>query len=72
MSEDVWAEQDTSPAAIEAALRELEMRRAAEHAGFVPARVLNLVAVVDREWRGEIANRLDSVGRYHASRTVLC
>ena len=72
MSEDVWSAQDTSPGAIEAALRELEMRRAAEHSGFVPARVLNLVAIVDREWRGEIANRLDNVGRYHASRTVLC
>lgn len=72
MSEDVWSAQDTSPGAIEAALRELEMKRATEHSGFVPARVLNLIAVVDREWRGEIANRLDSVGRYHASRTVLC
>jgi glucose-6-phosphate dehydrogenase assembly protein OpcA len=72
VSEDVWQAQDTSPSDIEAALRELEMRRAAEHAGYVPARVLNLVAVVDREWRGEIANRLDRVGRYHASRTVLC
>jgi glucose-6-phosphate dehydrogenase assembly protein OpcA len=72
VTEDVWAAQDTTPAAIEAALRELEMKRAAEHSGFVPARVLNLVAIVDREWRGEIANRLDSVGRYHASRTVLC
>jgi glucose-6-phosphate dehydrogenase assembly protein OpcA len=72
VSEDVWSGQDTSPAAIEAALRDLEMQRAADHAGFVPARVLNLVAVVDREWRGEIANRLESVGRYNASRTVLC
>jgi len=72
VSEDVWSAQDTNPGAIEAALRELEMKRAAEHSGFVPARVLNLVAVVDREWRGEIANRLDRVGRYHASRTVLC
>jgi glucose-6-phosphate dehydrogenase assembly protein OpcA len=34
--------------------------------------VLNLVAVVDREWRGEIYNRLDGVGRYHPSRLVLC
>ena len=72
MSEDLWSAQDTTPAEIEAALRELEMKRAAEHQGYVPARVLNLVAIVDREWRGEIANRLDSVGRYHASRTVLC
>jgi Glucose-6-phosphate dehydrogenase subunit len=28
--------------------------------------------VVDREWRGEIMNRLDRVGRYHPSRTILC
>ncbi len=37
----------------------------------IPARVLNLVAIVDRQWRGEIENRLERVGRYHASRTVL-
>jgi glucose-6-phosphate dehydrogenase assembly protein OpcA len=37
-----------------------------------PARVLNLIAIVDRQWRGEIENRLEKVGRYHASRTVLC
>jgi glucose-6-phosphate dehydrogenase-like protein OpcA len=30
-----------------------------------------MVAIVDREWKGEIQNRLDRVGRYHASRTVL-
>jgi glucose-6-phosphate dehydrogenase assembly protein OpcA len=34
--------------------------------------VLNLVVVVDRSWKGEIANRLERVGRYHASRTILC
>jgi glucose-6-phosphate dehydrogenase assembly protein OpcA len=34
--------------------------------------VLNLVAVVDRQWRGEIENRLERVGRYHPSRTILC
>jgi glucose-6-phosphate dehydrogenase assembly protein OpcA len=33
---------------------------------------LNLVVVVDRAWKGEISNRLDRVGRYHASRTILC
>jgi hypothetical protein len=27
---------------------------------------------VDREWRGEIMNRLERVGRYHPSRTILC
>ena len=39
---------------------------------YVPARVLNLVVVADKEWRGEIQNRLEGVGRYHASRTILC
>ena len=34
--------------------------------------MLNLVVVTDREWRGEIQNRLDRVGRFHASRTILC
>ncbi|HUR84114.1 MAG TPA: glucose-6-phosphate dehydrogenase assembly protein OpcA [Solirubrobacteraceae bacterium] len=38
----------------------------------MPARTLNLVCIVDREWSGEIANRLRAVGRYHASRTVVC
>ena len=68
----VWREQDTSPAAIEGALRRLvaECHASAEHC--VPARTLNLVCVVDREWSGEIANRLRGVGRYHASRTVVC
>jgi hypothetical protein len=34
--------------------------------------VINLVVILDRDWRGEISNRLDAVGRYHPSRTVLC
>ena len=42
------------PAAIEAALRELLRAAHAEDDTFAPARVLNLVVVVDREWRGEI------------------
>jgi hypothetical protein len=28
--------------------------------------------VIDRAWRGEILNRLERVGRYHPSRTILC
>ena len=72
MSEDIWAAQDTNPDAIEAALRELLRERHAANEALAPARVLNLVVVVDREWKGEIANRLERVGRYHASRTVLC
>jgi glucose-6-phosphate dehydrogenase assembly protein OpcA len=72
VSEDVWSAQDTDPDAIEAALRELLRARHAANPSLAPARVLNLVVIVDREWKGEIANRLERVGRYHASRTVLC
>ena len=72
MSEDVWSARDTSPDEIESALRELLRKRHAANPALAPARVLNLVVIVDREWKGEIANRLERVGRYHASRTVLC
>lgn len=72
VSEDVWSARDTSPDAIESALRELLRERHAANHALAPARVLNLVVIVDREWKGEIANRLERVGRYHASRTVLC
>lgn len=72
MSEDVWSAQDTNPDAIEAALRALLRRRHAESTHLTPARVLNLVVILDRDWKGEIANRLERVGRYHASRTVVC
>jgi hypothetical protein len=70
-SDAVWSGQGTTPDAIEAALRELLIRRHAENESFVPARVLNMIAFVDREWSGEIANRLRGVGRYHASRLVV-
>lgn len=72
LSEDVWSERDTTPDHIDAALRELLRERHAANNALVPARVLNLVVVVDRSWKGEIANRLERVGRYHASRTILC
>ena len=70
-SDAVWSEQDTSPGKVEAALRKLVVQKHAEHEGFVPARTLNMVCVVDREWGGEIANRLRGVGRYHAGRTIV-
>lgn len=72
MSEEVWSEKDTTPGHIEAALRRLLAEHHAEDEGALPARILNLVAVVDASWRGEVANRLDKVGRFHASRTILC
>jgi glucose-6-phosphate dehydrogenase assembly protein OpcA len=72
LTDEVWSARDTSPSDIEAALRELLIRHHAEVGADAPARVLNLIAVVDRQWRGEVENRLEKVGRYHASRTVVC
>src|SRR3954466_11748028 len=72
MPDDVWSARDTTPSDIESALRELLVRHHVEVGADAPARVLNLIAIVDRQWRGEIENRLEKVGRYHASRTVLC
>ena len=70
--DDVWGERDTTPARIEAALRELVKRRHLSEQAFVPARVLNLVVVADREFRGEVENRLEKVRESHPSRLVLC
>src|SRR5919206_4177098 len=70
--EDRWAERDTTPARIEAALRRLFVERHTQERAYVPARVMNLVVVVDAEFRGEVENRLERVGRYHPSRLVLC
>jgi glucose-6-phosphate dehydrogenase assembly protein OpcA len=72
VSDDVWAGHDTNPDEIEAAMRELLRKRHAEDPDLAPARVLNMVVIVDRQWKGEIANRLERVGRYVASRIVLC
>lgn len=72
MSEARWAEYDTTPERIESALRELLRERHAVNQTLVPARVLNLVVIADREWRGEVANRLERIGRYNPSRTILC
>jgi glucose-6-phosphate dehydrogenase assembly protein OpcA len=70
-SDAVWSAQGTTPDAIEAALRNLLIQRHNENDAYVPARVLNMIAFVDREWTGEIANRLRGVGRYHASRLLV-
>jgi hypothetical protein len=70
-SDAVWSEQGTTPDRIEAALRALLAERHAEGGGFAPARVLNMIAFVDDEWSGEIANRLRGVGRYAASRLIV-
>lgn len=72
MAEEYWSERDTTPGAVEAALRELLGRWHARERAFAPARVLNLVVVVDAGFRGEVENRLERVGRFHPSRTVIC
>jgi len=68
----VWSAQDTTPTAIEAALRKLLTERHRSSGNVAPARVLNLVVVCDRQYRGEVENRLVKVGRYHPSRTIVC
>ena len=70
-SDKVWSEQGTTPDRIEAALRRLLIEEHDERGDVAPARVLNMIAFVDREWTGEIANRLRGVGRYHASRLLV-
>ena len=71
MTDAIWSEQRTTPEAVEGALRQLVHERHTENGGLVPARTLNMVAFIDREYSGEIANRLRGVGRYHASRLIL-
>lgn len=71
-SSGVWSSEHVQPAQIEAALRQLLLERALEERAQAPARVLNLVVVVDKAWKGEVANRLERVGRYHPSRTIMC
>jgi glucose-6-phosphate dehydrogenase assembly protein OpcA len=72
VSEAVWSERDTTPSAVDDALRAMLKDRHGANHSFAPARVLNMVTIADRDWRGEIANRLDRVGRYHPSRSILC
>lgn len=67
----VWSAQDTTPSEIETALLRLMHERASEGTFHAPARVLNFVVVIDREWKGEISNRLDRISRDNPARTIL-
>src|ERR1700759_3438063 len=69
--DDVWREEDTTPGAVEAALRRMFAERHKEEQAYVPARVMNMVVIVDKDFRGEIENRLTRVGRYHPSRLIV-
>ncbi|MDX6649303.1 MAG: hypothetical protein QOJ97_1254, partial [Solirubrobacteraceae bacterium] len=73
MADDLtWCARGTTPADVEAALRRMLARCYAENETCVPARALNLVCIVDAARRAEVEGRLRQVGRYHASRTILC
>jgi glucose-6-phosphate dehydrogenase assembly protein OpcA len=72
VSEDVWTAQATTPDAVDDALRAMLHARHAANGALAPARVLNMVVIVDAQFKREIQERLGRVGRYHASRTVLC
>src|SRR3977135_4337458 len=67
----VWSARGTTPDAIEAALRQLLIERHAENERFLPARVLNMIAFVDREWTGECPTGAGGGGRYNASRLIV-
>src|SRR4051794_7684984 len=69
--DSVWSERDTTPAKVEEALRRLLRERHGEDAGYVAGRALNMVCIVEREWAGEVVNRLDRTGRFHPSRTII-
>ncbi len=69
--DDIWREDDTTPGAIEGALRKLFAQRHKQERAYVPARVMNMVVIVDKDFRGEVENRLQRVGRFHPSRLIL-
>lgn len=71
ISPGVWSAQDTSPAEIEAALLRLMRERHGEGMLQAPARVLNFVVVIDRQFKGEILARLDRISRENPARTIL-
>jgi glucose-6-phosphate dehydrogenase assembly protein OpcA len=67
----VWQQDDVDPAAVEQAMRALERERFQRRSGGLQARALNLVAIVDADYAGEIARRLEGIGRNAPSRTIL-
>ena len=67
----VWSARDTTPADIESALLKLMHDRPDEERMQAPARVLNLIVVIDKVWKGEISNRLDRINRDNPARTIL-
>jgi glucose-6-phosphate dehydrogenase assembly protein OpcA len=71
-TEKVWTARGTKPGEIEAALERILVQGQLQHAGYLPARTLNMVCVAEKSAIREVTDRLRGVGRYHASRTVFC
>lgn len=66
-----WAQSDTTPAAVDQALRELLYAR---HTVALPEpmdRTTNLVAAVDDGWTNEVAHQLSQTGTAQPSRTIV-
>ena len=61
----VWRERDTTPGAIDAAIRKLLVEAHARDDAHVPARVMNLVCVVDQvgDSQGSLRARVQHVLR---------
>src|SRR3954465_14955823 len=69
--DDVWREDDPTTGAIEAALRKMFAQRHKEERAYVPARVMNMVVIVDKDFRGEVENRLQRGGGSPPSRLIV-
>jgi glucose-6-phosphate dehydrogenase assembly protein OpcA len=67
----VWSAKDTTPSEVESALLRLIHERHNGGMMQAPARVLNLVVVVDRGLKDEVMSRLDRVGSNNPARTVV-
>jgi glucose-6-phosphate dehydrogenase assembly protein OpcA len=71
MPDPVWSGTATTPTAIDQALRDLHLQHRALES-FVPARVINLVAVCKPKNEAAIEQALEHSGRFHPSRLILC
>jgi glucose-6-phosphate dehydrogenase assembly protein OpcA len=71
VTDSLWSDRDTTPSAISDAFGALLRGGHEDGTAHSPARALNLVVTVDGEWRGEVMNKLERVGRSHPSRTIV-
>lgn len=67
----LWSAEDTTPGEIEGALLRLMHERWSDGMVQAPARVLNLVVVVEADRRAEVAERLERLGGGNPARTIV-